>query len=217
MLYFETKEHPSYGQLEITRTTIGGKKLALYGSSILHDHVISFSLKESKMDRGLNRDWYHTGKEIVRFEMSPSQFAEAITNMNVGGGVPVTLIRVNGEGIEECPFEGKMEQFQNEFAVDCKKVLENVNNMMKSVQERMNDKKPLTVKERDEITNMIRNVKQAVKDNIPFVMTSFNEQMDKTVTEAKAEFEASVQSRINALGIEALKNQVTMIEDGDKK
>jgi len=41
--------------------------------------------------------------------------------------------------------------------------------------------------------------------NMPFVQTQFNEAMDKTVTEAKAEVEAFVSHKVTSLGLASLK------------
>jgi hypothetical protein len=45
-------------------------------------------------------------------------------------------------------------------------------------------------------------------DSIPFVQSQFNEAMDKTVTEARAEVEAFVDNKIRSLGIQALEGEV---------
>jgi len=65
-------------------------------------------LREGEVSRELNRDFYFGGKRIVECEMSYSQFAEAITSMNMGTGVPVTIRYIQDKGkIEECPFVDK--------------------------------------------------------------------------------------------------------------
>ena len=63
---------------------------ALFGSSIKHKDTIRLEISHGELERGLNHDWYHANKCIVECEMSQSQFAEAITSMNMGDGVPVT-------------------------------------------------------------------------------------------------------------------------------
>lgn len=81
--------HPSYGTLLFSRRT--GAKEALFGSSIQHRDTICMTLHHASIERGLNRDWIHGDKVIAEVEMSYSQFAEAITSMNIGTGVPVTV------------------------------------------------------------------------------------------------------------------------------
>ena len=74
--------HPSYGTLLFSRST--GAKEALFGSSIQHRDTICMTLHHASIERGLNRDWIHGDKVIAEVEMSYSQFAEAITSMNIG-------------------------------------------------------------------------------------------------------------------------------------
>ena len=42
----EKKQHPSYGMLQLSRSSIGGNGTALFGSSIMHNDVIPEFLKE---------------------------------------------------------------------------------------------------------------------------------------------------------------------------
>lgn len=47
-------------------------------------------------------------------------------------------------------------------------------------------------------------LEQEISANIPFIQKSFNEQMDKTVQEAKGEIECHIATSINKLGIEKI-------------
>ena len=92
---FENKDkHESYGMLQFSRVSGGAK--ALFGSSIQHKDTIVMRLKEGEVSRELNSDYFFGENEIVECEMSYSQFAEAITSMNMGTGVPVTIRYIQG-------------------------------------------------------------------------------------------------------------------------
>ena len=54
-------------------------------------------------------------------------------------------------------------------------------------------------------------VKQKLIANIPFIERQFAEQIDKTVTEAKADYEAFVSSREQLAGIAAIKEQNNLL------
>lgn len=113
---FKKEKHESYGQISIRRSQVGGTGVNLCGSSIKHNNVIALSISPSVKDRGLNKDWFHTeGIPYIEVEMSYSQFAEAITSLNVGEGVPCTVAQINGKTIEYCPEDNKRQQFENEF------------------------------------------------------------------------------------------------------
>jgi hypothetical protein len=91
---FESKEaHESYAQLQISRVT-SGKRVPLYGTSNQCKETIRVSICKSELHRDLNRNWNFPTDELIEVEMSPAQFAEAITSLNLGGGTPVTIKRM---------------------------------------------------------------------------------------------------------------------------
>jgi len=105
---FGTKtSHPSYGTLAFSRRT-GGRGTPLFGSSIEHRDTIAMTLYHADITRGLHYDSIYGDKKIVEVEMSYSQFAEAITSMNMGSGVPVTVRWTERDGrIPDCDFISK--------------------------------------------------------------------------------------------------------------
>lgn len=124
----------------LSRTS--GGVTSLFGSSIQHRDTITMYLREGEFSRELNSDFYFGGNEIVECEMSYSQFAEAITSMNVGSGVPVTIRYIQGKGkIEECPFVDKKKQYEEEFKNNLDKSNEKANDLLKSVRQMFEEKK----------------------------------------------------------------------------
>jgi len=117
-----TIEHESFAMLGITRSSCSFSQ-NLFGSSIQHNHTIRLKIAPAKIDQMLNRDWFHANtKPYIEVEMSYSQFAEAITSMNVGDGVPVTLRRLDGRMIEDCPQFDKRQEFEKEFEKEMLKI-----------------------------------------------------------------------------------------------
>ena len=91
------KKHPSYGMLSFHR--VHGAATPLFGSSVQHRDTIRLTLKEGEVKRSLNTDWYFGGKQLFEVEMSLSQFAELITSLNMGDGIPVTILSLTFEAI----------------------------------------------------------------------------------------------------------------------
>jgi hypothetical protein len=198
----EKQKHESYGMLQFSR--VQGGDTALFGSSIMHNNTIRLRLCEGSVSRGLNTDWYSAGKEYFEVEMSQTQFAECISSMNCGSGVPVTIRRINGKRTENCPFENKRMIFEKEFEAKMQALAKRLTATVEDVNKRLSDKKPLTIKEREGIQNRISNFCTEIYSNIPFVNSQFNEQMDKTVNEAKGEIDAFVLNKVTSLGLEKL-------------
>lgn len=202
----EKTSHPAYGMLQFSRRTGGATHL--FGSSIEHKDTIAMTLRHGEITRGLNSDWFYGDKIIVEVEMSYSQFAEAITSMNMGSGVPVTIRRTERDGkIPECDFVNKKEQFQNELKERLDNATEISRNLINEVQKLFNEKKSLTKADRNEIIGKLNTIYAQVNGNVEFTYEMFNEQIDKTVMEAKGEIESFYQNKINSIA------QATLVEN----
>lgn len=201
---FGTKtSHPSYGTLAFSRRTGGATHL--FGSSIEHRDTIAMTLYHADITRGLHQDNIYGGKVIAEVEMSYSQFAEAITSMNMGSGVPVTIRWTEKDGkIPPCDFVSKREQFTDEFKEKRKKATEDAQQLIKDVTELFSQKKALTKADKDAILNKLHHLNMDIGCNMDFIADQFNEQMDKTVMEAKGEIEAFMQNKVNSIASVAL-------------
>lgn len=200
----ETYKHPAFGMIGFSRIT-GGDNV-LFGSSIKHNDRIQLTIKHGEQDRMLHEDWYYGRKKIVEVEMSYSQFAECISTMNVGDGVPCTIRFTEKDGyipaIEEN--NSKREQFRNEFSGVIEKAMEQIQNQINQIQESINTKKTLGIKDRKEIVSQLQHVKHNIGSNLDFCVSQFDEQMDKSTMEAKGEIEAFCQNKINSIAQAAL-------------
>jgi hypothetical protein len=197
-------KHESYGMIKLGRTTGGQNNL--FGSSIQHSNVIRLNISPAELHRGLGRDYYHPRGEIIEIEMSPTQFTELITNMNTIG-VPCTIKHINRKRMENPPSANKKQQFEDEFSEDMKKLALRMSELTEKAEKILSNKKSPNKSEREDVLSDIRHLQTELISNIPFMYRCFNEQMDKTVTEAKGEVEAFVTNKITSLGIKALKEE----------
>lgn len=189
MLNEKVLDHPSFGQIEVTRCHCSGKT-SLYGSSLSQHQTIRVTLYRSQLGRMLNKNWYHTKERLFEIEMSPTQWAEFISSMNIGGGVPCT-IRIDSDGqVEPCPEIPTRQLFDSEFRETVEDSSKKINEAISICADLMN-KKTLTKADRNELMEYLNQIKRNLTDAIPFIQQSFTEQMDKTVHEAKGEIEAT--------------------------
>ncbi|MGX1195816.1 hypothetical protein [Metabacillus sp. SLBN-84] len=195
--------HESYGMLRISRSS--GHDKILFGSSIPHHNTILLSIHPGVIERGLNHDHYYSRqKPYIEIEMSQSQFAEAITSMNMGSGVPVTIREKDGQIMDNPDYINKRMQFEQEFKQKMQTMEARISRLTESTEEMLANKKSLTKSDRNAILNELNALKRELASNIPFIATSFGEQMDKTAQEAKAEVEAFTINKLNQLGMEKL-------------
>ena len=206
----ETYRHPAFGMIGFSR--VSGGENVLFGSSVKHNDRIVMKLKHGEQDRYLHRDGYYGHGLIAEVEMSYSQFAECITAMNVGDGVPCTIKYTEKDGYIPAIAENnsKREQFRNEFSDTILKAMEQVQDQINEIQKSLDDKKNLGVKDRKEMISKLQQVKYNIGSNLDFCVEQFDEQMEKTTLEAKGEIEAFCQNKINSIA------QAALVENRDK-
>ena len=195
-----TERHESYGLITMSR--INSQNIPLFGSSILHSAAVMIEISEARVERHLSRDWTFQEGIVFRGLLSPSQFAEATTQLNHGTGTPITLEYVAGDPTsqrEQPPAPNKREQFQQE-----------INRSLENVLERLQELRDSLKTKRDQAK--VDGIIQQMRSNVPFVESQFATQMEKTVTEAKAEIEAMMQQRVNLAGEQAIRENQPRLE-----
>lgn len=207
-----TKEtHESYGLIGISRRT--GDPGSLFGSSIKHGNYVALTIKRAELNRDLHRNWYYGHEPLIEIEMSNTQFSEMITSLNMGDGVPCTIRHIGYKTLEDPPGVQQRQIFEDEFKADMKKVGNKISSAIDKAGVLLSNKGNVKMSDRKEILGLLASIAQDINSNMPFVQSQFNEAMDKTILSAKGEIEGFIQNKITSLGIEALKDQVVLIED----
>ena len=86
----------------------------------------------------------------------------------------------------------------------------------KKLAELFENKKSLTKADKQEIISKLSKLSMDIGCNMDFIADQFNEQMDKTVMEAKGEIESFYQNKINSIANAALvehKDELKMLEN----
>lgn len=197
--------HESYGLLQFSRTT-RSQETTLFGSSIPHKETIRLRISPANIERSLSHEYINTGEEgaIIEAELSLTQFAEAISSLNLGSGIPITIRRLNGKGIEEPEFISKRRLYEQEFDEKMKSLADKLSDLTKQSNDILTNKKSINKADREVIQKGIESLVTEIKSNITYMASAYNEQLDKTTLEAKGEIEASISNRINQLGLQSL-------------
>lgn len=211
----ELHEHPSYGMVQVNRFTVGGYGrdgdtaggMNLYGSSI-EKHTSGIRIKVSRSERhhSLSRDWYYNkGDSLIEIDLSPAQFAEMITSLNAGSGVPCTIRRLQNKSVQNPPRDVALERdkVRKDFRKKCEAATKEVQKA-KAVAEAILEKKSVTQADRKEILNMFDRMIQEVSRNMPFVLSQFEEAAEKVVVAAQAEIEATVSNHVTREGLKSV-------------
>lgn len=191
----EWKTHPSYCQVSFSRS--GGTFGRLFGSPLpRHEGVICLRVMRAreKIDDGIPQYYSKHEDGIVEVYLTSAQFAELLTTMNVGQGVPGTLRAVGTEMMERPPQDAPLptESLRHSFAKDVANVAKRVVEVRQQVADIFGKKTPPTLKDKDSILRMIDMLDTHLRANMPFVLGRFEEAAEKVVVHAKAAVDATV-------------------------
>ncbi len=214
-IYAMTKEntHPSYGMVGLSRRH--GHIGKLFASNIDNQHSITIEVFDGAWEHKYGADRYFADNHapIIEVEMSPAQFADLVTTFNVGSGVPCTIRSFNRQRRPPVPsIDTESERVQDCFDDEMKKLADTCQASVTRVRE-LTAKPTLTKADRKEISDMVGQAMMAITSNIPFMMSQFREATERVVTSAKAEVEAALMQRVVTLGVDALRNTPTALNE----
>ena len=217
--------HESYVKVGLSRTMYGGSGVRLFGSPITHHNTIYLRVVRCEYTRDdIAHDRHHgTGEELLEVELSPEQFAQMITTMNIDNGVACTLRRLDGKRMEDPPYVSQREMIREEFNDMVNAIEDRELNPDREVARRLLlEKRALTAAEKRMIHGLLCEDIN-MKSNLKYVARSFDETCERTVTAAKAEVDALFTSTIQRLGIEKLSElserkapELVALNDGDE-
>ncbi len=208
----ETHTHPSFGQISFSRTQCSGG-VKFYGSELDQDHYIQMEVNPSEVSRDLTKEWYFAkSHKTIKVRMTSNQFAELLTSLNHGSGVPCTVEVVDGKQVADIPFQESRKEFIH------RKFQDRMTDFAKSIRDKQNQakaivkKKTLSKQDVHDLGYHIEWLTQEVERNIPFFMECFQETMDEVVNDAKAEIENAIQLKVTTLGLAALHEQNKLLK-----
>lgn len=201
----EHTKHPSFGTIQLNRTT-STPGTALFDSPMRHGRFITISITRASRVRSLHEDRVYPEEELVKVCLSQHQWAEFVSSLGVGQGVPCTLSRVGGEMMPPTPEVGLRETFEEEVKAKVAGLADKVSLFRKRVSAIM-DKPRLVRADRDELRGLARAIEMEVGSNLPFLQAQFEEAMDKAVGVAKAEVLAHVDTVVRMVGLENLERE----------
>lgn len=185
--------HPSYGMIAFNRS-MGGRPTRLFGSPLEeHYGTVRIVIGSGTRIHEHNMDRFHGSLrgEHMEVEMSAAQFAEVLTSMNQGSGIPCTIRYIAGVRIEDPPAtKTETKKIQSEFketldgyAATAKKYADEITKLCER----------LPAKARERIRINLGVIQQQLTANVPFVLKQFTEATTRVVTAAKHEIDQFAQ------------------------
>lgn len=209
-------DHESHGLIQFSR--IQGSPGNLFGTPIKPHAFIRMTLSEGHAWHSTSDDRYHDGRIIAETWMSETQFAEMVTTMNIGTGVPCTLHRYRDGGkLKECepcpPFGSAAKRTRQQFQDELEEAVEEMKEAEAALCKEV-DESRLSVAKKGAIKEQIRRMVRLFTDSAPFVMERVEDHGQTVAQIAKAELTAYASNLAQLTGIETLKGQ-TLIEGAD--
>lgn len=190
-------DHPAYAKIGASQ--ISGRQV-LFGSDFEHNGFVEIRVKRAQYTRRLSNDWFHGRDEVIAVRLSHAQWATFVSSMNMGDGVPCTLMHLDGEHMPRLPEPTPQEdRFKSEHA----ETLTDVVKRLDQIEKLLADGK-LTAGVRNEVLNEARMARQEIKSNLPFVEKSFAEHVEEKIETAKVEIHGYVNMALRHVGIEAI-------------
>jgi len=212
------ERHPSFGIIGFHRISHGLGRNLLFGSHLdRHHETIELRVFRASRDHSLAHDTVYAelrGRPLIEVELSPAQFAQLLTTMNVGDGVPCTIRWVNGERMPDVPDEHESEQVKiyKGFQGGLDRMVAALDEKRQRLDEILS-KKSFNKDDRKEIRNLVFGIFQYLESNASFVLNSFEESAEKVVTAAKAQVDEFVLGALIRAGMEKLAEQFGLPEN----
>ncbi len=198
------KTHPAFGMACFHR--ISGNPGRLFGSEITSlGTSIQLTIAQGEDHWHLHEHWFHGGKTIAEIEMTPAQFAELLTSMNVGGGVPCTIRYANGEEVPGFEDEDTLHKLiKDDLKADTKE-LSGLAGKLSAELDTILAETSLSKAKKERLTGIVAKLRQAIDSNMPFVLAQYVEAVEKVTANAKAEVDSFVTHTLTTLGMDSLK------------
>ena len=209
------EKHKSWGMVGFYHNFGSGREL--FGSDVTNHNTIRLTVKHAVKHRELGRDWTMGDDIICEVELSALQFAELLTNMNMGDGVPCTIKYTREDGYVDYKSEkSKIEVIQEERNAEIDKASSNLQEVISELTELISNKKiPKTVG-----SELLHKLKCATSNlegsNYEFYKKQAFEEVSKMVVEAKSQISEHINHKICSVGLEHLINasEVTPLLNG---
>lgn len=189
---YDNEQHPAWGLIGASRVSSSPPGAILFDSDIQHQHYVVVRVSQTARKRDLHRDWLHGRQQHIEIAMSEAQWASFVSSMNVGQGVPCTVLSIGREQIPGFPYEPRLRESLSEVQQASQQAMEKIEAAFAAYKEKKN-------------ASNLRDLEYAIKNapaNMTFAAKSLAEHAENVVQRARADVEAMVVNKAAQMGIE---------------
>lgn len=208
-------EHDAFGVIKLFRTQVGGAGCTLFGSDLRHQQVVSIEIHRADETRVHNTDRITSEECIVRFQMSEAQWAQHVSSIGCGTGVPLTLERAPARGTPIMPMpdiqaRAKRDLHEAEFLEMGRRASKGVCDVQNRLSEFLKPgAKSPSKKDLEALLSELRHAGEQFEGNMDYANKSFQEEIENTVQAAKTEIETFAGNLAMRVGFDALTHGAT--------
>lgn len=193
----------SFGKIEINR--FNSNNCQFFGSDIEHSGGIELTISSAEYRTRNGQKIVYPHRKLIKVQMSNSQFVDAITSGMNSGGSPVTIHQLINKNINQVDHvTDRKHEFKNDMASVQSEYLDKIEKLMKLMDGNLGKRAV------EKIKFDLKVLHNHINSNTGFVMETFNEAMDRTITEAKQSVGNYIDGKIMELGLGELKGSVSI-------
>lgn len=200
-------KHGSFGA--VTLTKVHGNSGFMLGSEIESPTYIELKISRSELIRNnsgiVPMERVFPEENIVTVKMTNAQFAELITTINNGSGVPCTIDTINNTKVAQIS-PGEME---STLSYSKSRYMEYVDNIRKCILtnnaklKKILSKPNISEKDKKEMLELNRMIVQNFNSNMPFVLKCFRKNVEKIEIKTKEEIESFIDISLKKNGLDS--------------
>lgn len=206
----KSMKHESFCLISFSR--IQGQVTDLFGSELpYHESYVKLRVVPGEvLFDGLGTKRYAGSPyKHIEIDLSANQFAELITTMNMGVGVPCTLRTLSGKKMESPPEVTKVQTaIQRRFEEQVELLTTNLEAYRKQLIEVL-ESKHINAKQKDSLRSGIDSIARDLEHNLPFYLEIFQEETEKMVSSAKTEIDAFITASALVRGLTLIQQEST--------
>lgn len=209
-------EHPSFVAVGFSRIT-GLRRF--FGSSVQSQSWIRLRVSPAQLHHDSGYDRVHSSlHSMIEVDLSPAQFAELLTSLNVGCGVPGTLVEFDGKRVEQMKEVGsETQRVREHYEKVLRKRLAESKDTVEAILAEVEDKKTFTQDLKGRLRNVLESLTTGSHNSMPYYIDQFQEATERVTSQAKAEVDAFVTHAVHQTGLKALKDGAPIFLPNDKE
>ena len=186
----------------------------LYGSPFTHPSYVELTISRGKMETsyGKTEYWAQHNNPYIVVDFSNNQFAELITTMNIGSGIPCTVHRFNGQtyNYNSVKPEDNRVKVNHQIDESSKTIINQLNELIQIIEE-----EKMSQRTKARLINQARRISLTLRESLPYVVKQYSEYLDRLEQQSKTEIASYADIAIKQYGLDKLNTPTLLLPEGD--